>query len=609
MSVIQSKVVDILSGKNLGEVVNDFSIQIGSANGSGSQTSNMVLVRALFRMGIPVSGKNLFPSNIQGLPTWYTIRCSHAGYVARQPSSPVVVLMNPDTAVKDLAGLESGGVCFYPDDLKLDLSRQDVTYYPMPVKMLTSVPEVPRHLRTYIGNMVYVGVLAQVLQIEMSALEAALDWQFGGRTKLVNANLPTIKAAFDWAAANIAKRDPYRVERMNATAGYMLVDGNTAGGLGSVYGGMTVTAWYPITPSTSLADAMSEYASSLRRDPDGKANYAIVQAEDELAAIGMVLGAGWAGARAMTTTSGPGISLMQEFLGFGYYAEIPAVIWDIQRVGPSTGMPTRVSQGDLFACYYASHGDTKHICLLPGTVNECFEFGWRSLDIAEQYQTPVFVLSDLDLGMNQWMTKPFEYPAEPINRGKVLTAAQVEQNGFRRYADIDGDGIAYRTLPGTNHPRASYFTRGSGHDSDARYTEDPDKYRDNLERLRRKIELAREHLPAPVVELTAGAKVAIIGFGSTDPAIIEARDLLTAGGLKTSYLRIRALPCAASVLEFVRSHAHVYVVEINADGQLRQVLQLEMPELAARLRSVCMLDGMPFTAAWIMGQINSQEQK
>ena len=284
MSVIQSKVVDILSGKNLGEVVNDFSIQIGSANGSGSQTSNMVLVRALFRMGIPVSGKNLFPSNIQGLPTWYTIRCSHAGYVARQPSSPVVVLMNPETAVKDLAGLESGGVCFYPDDLKLDLSRQDVTYYPMPVKMLTSVPEVPRHLRTYIGNMVYVGVLAQLLQIEMSALEAALDWQFGGRTKLVNANLPTIKAAFDWAAANIAKRDPYRVERMNATAGYMLVDGNTAGGLGSVYGGMTVTAWYPITPSTSLADAMSEYASSLRRDPDGKANYAIVQAEDELAA-------------------------------------------------------------------------------------------------------------------------------------------------------------------------------------------------------------------------------------------------------------------------------------------------------------------------------------
>ena len=285
------------------------------------------------------------------------------------------------------------------------------------------------------------------------------------------------------------------------------------------------------------------------------------------------------------------------------------MIWDIQRVGPSTGMPTRVSQGDLFACYYASHGDTKHICLLPGTVNECFEFGWRSLDIAEQYQTPVFVLSDLDLGMNQWMTKPFEYPAEPINRGKVLTAAQVEQNGFRRYADIDGDGIAYRTLPGTNHPRASYFTRGSGHDSDARYTEDPDKYRDNFERLRRKIELAREHLPAPVVELTAGAKVAIIGFGSTDPAIIEARDLLTAGGFTTSYLRIRALPCAASVLEFVRSHARVYVVEINADGQLRQVLQLEMPELAARLRSVCMLDGMPFTAAWIMGQINSQEQK
>ncbi|GBL17288.1 pyruvate ferredoxin oxidoreductase [Anaerolineae bacterium] len=609
MSVIQSKVADILAGGNLGEVVNDFSLQIASANGSGSQTSNMVLVRALFRMGIPVSGKNLFPSNIQGLPTWYTIRCSHAGYVARQPSAPVVVLMNPETAIKDLAGLESGGVCFYPDDLKIDLSRQDVTYYPMPVKQLTSVPEVPRHLRTYIGNMVYVGVLAQVLKIEMSALEAALDWQFGGRTKLVNANLPTIKAAYEWAAANITKRDQYRVERMNATAGYMLVDGNAAGGLGSVYGGMTVTAWYPITPSTSLADEMSAFASTLRRDPDGKANYAIVQAEDELAAIGMVLGAGWAGARSMTTTSGPGISLMQEFLGFGYYAEIPAVIWDIQRVGPSTGMPTRVSQGDLFACYYASHGDTKHICLLPGSVNECFEFGWRSLDIAEQYQTPVFVLSDLDLGMNQWMTKPFEYPTEPINRGKVLTAEQVEKNGFRRYADIDGDGIAYRTLPGTNHPRASYFTRGSGHDADARYTEEPEKYRGNLERLRRKIELSREHLPAPVVEMTAGAKIGIIGFGSTDPAIIEARDTLTASGVQTSYLRIRALPSAASVVDFVRSHERVYVVEINADGQLRLILQSDMPELAARLRPVCMLDGMPFTAAWIIGQINSQEQK
>jgi len=609
MSVIQSQVADILAGGNLGEVVNDFSMQIASANGSGSQTSNMVLVRALFRMGIPVSGKNLFPSNIQGLTTWYTIRCSRAGYVARQQSAPVVVLMNPETAVKDLAGLESGGVCFYSDDLKIDLSRQDVTYYPMPVKQLTNVPEVPRHLRTYIGNMVYVGVLAQVLKIEMGALEAALDWQFGGRTKLVNANLPTIKAAYEWAAANITKRDQYRVERMNATAGYMLVDGNAAGGLGSVYGGMTVTAWYPITPSTSLADEMSAFASKLRRDPDGKANYAIVQAEDELAAIGMVLGAGWAGARSMTTTSGPGISLMQEFLGFGYYAEIPAVIWNIQRVGPSTGMPTRVSQGDLFVCYYASHGDTKHICLLPGSVNECFEFGWRSLDIAEQYQTPVFVLSDLDLGMNQWMTKPFEYPAEPINRGKVLTAEQVEKNGFRRYADIDGDGIPYRTLPGTDHPRASYFTRGSGHDADARYTEEPEKYRDNLERLRRKIERAREHLPAPVVEMTAGAKIGIIGFGSTDPAIVEARDTLAASGVKTSYLRMRALPAAASVVDFVCSHERVYVVEINADGQLRQILQSDMPELAARLRPVCKLDGMPFTAAWIIGQINSQEQK
>ncbi|MFL2650562.1 MAG: 2-oxoacid:acceptor oxidoreductase subunit alpha [Anaerolineales bacterium] len=597
--------IDIEQNTN---IINDFSIQVATPNGSGSQTSNLVLLRSLFKMGIPSSGKNLFPSNIQGMPTWYTIRCSQEGYVARRETIQIMVLMNPETALQDINNIQSGGVCLYPESAKYNFDREDITYYPMPVKRLAKESGVSSALRPYVSNMVYVGVLASVLSIDLLEIESALSWHFKGRQKLVDTNMPVIQAAFDWSRENLTKTDPFQVEHTNSTDGTIMVDGNFAAALGAIYGGVTVMAWYPITPSTSLADSLTEYARLLRHDTEGHATYSIIQAEDELAAAGMIMGAGWAGARAMTATSGPGISLMSEFAGFGYYAEIPAVIWDVQRVGPSTGLPTRVSQGDLTACHWSSHGDTEHICLLPGNVSECFEFGWRAFDIAEQYQTPVFVLSDLDLGMNNWMTKPFNYPDKPMNRGKVLTADQVNENGFKRYFDLDGDGIPYRTLPGTVANGASYFTRGSGHDESAKYSEDPQDYANNMSRLRRKIDSSRETLPAPIVEHNKTASIGFVGFGSTDPAIIEARDRLAVIGVASSYLRVRALPASLTVSDFIASHERVYVVEMNIDGQLHKLIQIQSPELATKVLSLAHCDGLPLTASWIVSQILEQER-
>ena len=588
-------------------IINDFSIQVATPNGSGSQTSNLVLLRSLFKMGIPSSGKNLFPSNIQGMPTWYTIRCSQDGYVARRDSIQIMVLMNPETALQDISNIQFGGVCLFPENTKYNFDREDITYYSMPVKRLAKESGVSSALRPYVSNMVYVGVLASILGIELLEIESALSWHFKGRQKLVDTNMPVIQAAFDWSQESLTKTDPFQVERSNATDGTIMIDGNLAAALGAIYGGVTVMAWYPITPSTSLADSLTQYARMLRHDNKGQATYSIIQAEDELAAAGMIIGAGWAGARAMTATSGPGISLMSEFVGFGYYAEIPAVIWDVQRVGPSTGLPTRVSQGDLTACHWSSHGDTEHICLLPGTVAECFEFGWRAFDIAEQYQTPVFVLSDLDLGMNNWMTNPFDYPEKPMSRGKVLTADQVAKNGFKRYFDLDGDGITYRTLPGTNHPGAAYFTRGSGHDQSAKYSEDPQDYIANMSRLRRKIHSSREKLPAPITDLKETASIGFIGFGSTDPAIIEARDRLDPFGVESSYLRIRALPISLTLLDFIASHDRVYVVEMNIEGQLHKLIQIQYPELATKLCSLAHCDGLPLTATWIVNQTLEKE--
>jgi 2-oxoglutarate ferredoxin oxidoreductase subunit alpha len=588
-------------------VVNNFSISVATKNGSGSQTANTTLLRALFKMGIPVSGKNLFPSNIQGLPTWYTIRLNADGFTARRTRAEIVVAMNPATALEDHQQVEAGGVFMYADDLKLPLDRDDLTYYAIPAKRLATEHESDSKLRSYVANMVYVGALAHLLGINLDDIESALLFHFKGKRKPVDLNMGVVRAAAEHAAEHLPKQDPFRVERLDKTDGLLMIDGNTAAALGAIYGGVSFVAWYPITPATSLADALNHYLPQLRTDPETKLpTYSVIQAEDELAALGMVLGAGWAGARSMTSTSGPGISLMAEFAGLGFFAELPAVIWDIQRMGPSTGLPTRVSQGDILLAYYLGHGDAKQICLLPGSVKECFEFGWRAFDLAERLQTPVFVLSDLDLGMNQWMTEPFEYPDAPMDRGKVLSAEDLERlGGFARYRDVDGDGIGYRTLPGTDHPLASYFTRGSGHNERAQYTERPDDWEKNMARLVHKFETARGLMPKPVIDSQPGATVGLIGFGSTDPAIEEARARLARLGIATSYLRLRALPLTDEVTEFVSTHEHSFVVEMNTDAQLRQLVQLHVPAHDVRIHAANKSDGLPLTARWITEHIHA----
>jgi 2-oxoglutarate ferredoxin oxidoreductase subunit alpha len=591
-------------------VINMFAIMVATKNGSGSQTANTALLRALFKMGIPVSGKNLFPSNIQGLPTWYTIRLSADGFTARRPRSEIVVAMNPATAIEDYQHVETGGVFIYADDVKLDLGRKDVSHYPIPAKKLSTENEKDPKLRTYVANMVYVGALAHLLGIALDDIEGALMFHFKGKRKPVDSNMVVVRKAAEWAAANLTKVDPFKVERMDKTDGLIMIDGNTAAALGAIYGGVTFMAWYPITPATSLADALMLYAPRLRKDPEtGQPTYTILQAEDELAALGMVLGAGWAGARAMTSTSGPGISLMAEFTGFGYYAEIPAVIWDITRMGPSTGLPTRVSQGDLLSTYVLGHGDSRHVILLPNTPHECFEFGWKAFDLAERLQTPVFVLSDLDIGMNQWMCKPFDYPDQPMDRGKVLGAEDLDRlGGFRRYKDVDGDGIPYRTLPGTPHPLAAYFTRGTGHNEAAGYSERPEDWVNNMARLARKFETARTLVPKPVVDQVDGAEIGFIGYGSTDPAIEEARWRLEHNHkLKTSYLRIRALPLTDEVKDFVAAHRRVYVVEMNTEAQMLQLLRLYVDDLQDRLVAANWCDGLPLTARWVTNTVMEKE--
>ena len=593
-------------------VYNDFNINVATANGSGSQTSNNMLFRSLYKMGIPVTGKNLFPSNIQGLPTWYNIRLSKDGFLARRERVEIMICMNGATVAEDMESVVEGGIILYDDTLPVANHRKDVQYFPMPVKDLVKAANLPYNLQKYIANMVYVGVAAFLLEIEMDEIKDALSWNFGGKTKPIELNWGMVMRAYEWAQANLLNSQPFRVGRMSGfNEGTLLVDGNTAAGLGALYAGVTFVAWYPITPSTSLVEAMNTYAAQLRRDPEtGKATYAIVQSEDELAASGMIMGAGWAGARAMTATSGPGISLMSEFVGYGYYAEIPAVIWDIQRMGPSTGLPTRTSQGDILSTYYLSHGDTRHPILFPADPNECFEMAGAAFDLAERLQTPVFVLSDLDIGMNLWITKEFQYPEKPLDRGKVLSAEELarfkdDHGGKRwgRYLDVDGDGIPYRTLPGTPTPQAAYFTRGTGHNEYAIYSERADVWEGSLRRLALKWETARQLVPAPVVEEAPGAEVAILSMGSNHPAVIEARSRLEQAGVKTSYLRLRALPINEDVRSFIARYDKVYVVENNFDGQLHTILSSELPEYATRLVKVAKCDGLPLSARWISEQI------
>ncbi|MGA8152878.1 MAG: 2-oxoacid:acceptor oxidoreductase subunit alpha [Terriglobales bacterium] len=593
-------------------VVNNMSIQIATVNGSGSQSSNTVLLRSIFQMGVPVSGKNLFPSNIAGLPTWYTIRANKDGYIARKKEIDFLIAMNAETAQEDVMSLAPGAGVLYDEPLNLNKLRSDLVFYSVPYDKLVAPVCPEAKLRKLVKNMIYVGVVARLLDIDMGEVEKAIRKQFSTKAKAANLNFAAAKAGFDYAAASLTKQDPYFIQRMDKNAGKIIIDGNSAAALGCLFAGVTVVTWYPITPSSSLVETLIEYLKEYRIAPDGKATFAVVQAEDELAAIGMVIGAGWAGARSMTATAGPGISLMAEFAGLAYYAEVPGVIWDIQRVGPSTGLPTRTSQGDILSTAFLSHGDTKHILLIPCSVAECFEMAQDAFNLAEHFQTLVFVMSDLDLGMNNWMSEPFQYPTTPINRGKVLSKQDLERmGGFARYKDSDNDGIGYRTLPGTEHPAAAYFARGSGHNEKAQYSERPDDFERNMERINKKFETARSFVPRPEVVTTGKAKIGILAYGTSHWAILESRDQLrNEYSIETDYLRLRAYPFTREVHDFIDKHERVYVVEQNRDAQMLSLLKLDIrPELVTRLRSIAHIHGLPLDARSVSDELISMEGK
>ena len=590
-------------------IVNDFSIRVATINGSGSQTANLVLLRSIFQMGVPVSGKNLFPSNIAGLPTWYTIRANRDGYVARKAEIDLLVAMNPETAREDVLSLPPGAAVVYDEPLKLDDLRSDLVFYPVPFNALVAEICTDAKLRRLVRNMIYDGVLANLLQIDRREMDKALNKQLGRKPKAVTLNQGAIEVGYTYAAENLEKRDPLVIEPMEETLGLILIDGNAAAAIGALMAGVTVVTWYPITPSSSLCETLIDYLGKYRLDPEtGKATFAVVQAEDEIAAVGMAVGAGWAGARSMTSTSGPGISLMGEFAGLGYYAEVPAVIFDIQRVGPSTGLPTRTAQGDVLTTAFLSHGDTRHLMLFPSSVEECYTMAMDAFDLAERFQTPIFVMSDLDLGMNTWMSEPFDYPTQPIDRGKVLDEEALERIGkFGRYRDVDGDAIPYRSLPGDGMP--AFFCRGSGHNEWAQYSERPDDYQQNIDRLARKFETARNWMPAPVVEINRKASVGVIAYGTTHWAIVESRDQLKAeADLQTSYYRVCAYPFRTALASFIERHDRVYVVEQNRDAQMLSLIKLDAPvELASRLRSVLHYTGDPIDARTITDSILIQE--
>jgi 2-oxoglutarate ferredoxin oxidoreductase subunit alpha len=596
-----------------GHVINDLTFQAATVNGSGSQSANLVLTRAIFSMGIPVAPKNVFPSNIEGLPTWYQLRISEHGYQARKGDPDVLVALDPQTWVEDLAGLRSGAAVVHEANYSTSGARDDLLYYSVPFSKLAKERIQSDSLRKQLTNMLYVGVIGYLLGIPRSAMELGVQRTFPTKPRAWGVNVDAIGVGYDYADEHFSDRPcGFRLEaRPGGTDGKILIEGNQAAALGCLMGGCTVAAWYPITPSSSLCESLNAYADRYRVDPEtGERRIAVVQAEDELAALGMAIGAGWSGARAMTSTSGPGISLMAEFTGFGYYAEIPVVIFDIQRIGPSTGLPTRTSQGDLGFVATLSHGDTRHPILLPGTVEEAFEFGMEAFDIADRLQTPVFVLSDLDLGMNLWMSRPFSYPETGFDRGKVLGRDELErlEGQWGRYRDVDGDGIPYRTLPGTEHPAAAYFTRGSGHDENARYTESAEVYAANMDRLARKFETARKLVPEPLLQGPGDARIGLIAFGTTHHAVVEAMDELAADGIRVDYMRIRALPLTEGVAEFIDGHERCYVIEQNRDGQLYDQLRLAVaPELVGRLRSIRHYDGRPIPAQSITRPLRELE--
>jgi 2-oxoglutarate/2-oxoacid ferredoxin oxidoreductase subunit alpha len=592
--------------------LNEFVLRFANVNGTGSASANSLVAKALFRMGLPVGPKNIFPSNIQGLPTWYEIRVSEAGYTGRRGSVDLMIAMNPQTYREDVDAIAPGGWLLYDSTKPLvrELRRPDVHLLGVPLtEMMVREFTNPRQ-RLLFKNVGYVGALTALLEIELEVVEQLIHEQFRGKEKLIPANLKALHLGRGAALERFECPLPIRAQRRSAVGERILIDGNSAAALGCVYGGATVAAWYPITPSTSLVDAFGAYCAELRMEPDGRRRYGIVQAEDELAAIGVVIGAAWNGARAFTATSGPGISLMQEFLGLAYYAEIPAVVFDIQRVGPSTGMPTRTQQADLLSAAYASHGDTRHVVLLPATPRECFDFAALSFDLADRLQTPVLVLSDLDLGMNDTLSDPFVWDdGRTWDRGKVRTAEELEAGvEFFRYLDVDGDAIPYRTYPGTHPTRGAFFTRGSGHDRFGAYTEDGARYRDNVDRLRRKFDTAARLVPDAVLEADVGSSAGVLYFGTTAEPMREALDALAASGVLLDALRLRAFPFTQTVRDFIEAHETVYVVEQNRDGQLRTLLLAELEVPAEKLVSVRHYDGMPVTAAFLIEALGAREQ-
>ncbi|MGB1437095.1 MAG: 2-oxoacid:acceptor oxidoreductase subunit alpha [Candidatus Poseidoniaceae archaeon] len=573
-------------------IANDFTINIATANGTGSQSANLILLQSLFDMGVPVSGKNLFPSNISGLPTWYIVRLSDEGYQAPGDRTHIQVLVNKATWAEDLAALEPGSVVVWNMDSKMPMDREDVVSYPVPMTKLART--LSPKLAKLVTNIVYVGVLAELLGITDEALHKAVAGQFKGKASAIELNTTALELGRNYAKENFTKNDPYVVESRAIEQQRFFMEGNEAVALGCIFGGVQLLAWYPITPSSSLAEGIIGWLPRLRTNDEGESTCAVIQAEDELAAAGMVLGAGWAGGRGMTATSGPGISLMQEFIGLAYFAEIPSVFWDVNRVGPSTGLPTRTQQSDLAMLYEGSHGDTQHIVIIPGTVEECFEFGWKAFDISERYQTPVFGLSDLDLGMNRWACEGFTYPDAPMDRGKTIREQDVFEamENFGRYRDVDGDGIPYRTLPGSG--MAPILYRGTGHNPDGVYSEKPDDYFALMKRLKDKINGARDDLPEPLLREEIEGDVGVIYYGSMENTIQEIDDILEETGLKVSQCRVRSLPLHSEVEAFIRRHRMTIVLEINRDGQLWGILRRELPnDIVSKVHSVAYSDGMP----------------
>ena len=599
--------------ERMSERINDFAFKIGTVNGTGSASANGLLMQAIFRMGIPVSGKNIFPSNIQGLPTWYEVRVSGAGYTARPAHIDLVVALNPETYAKDVATVRPGGYLLYDSSWPIDaaLVREGITILGVPFGRLCIESFEGDRQRTLLRNIVYTGALAALLDIDMELLGSMLHEKFSRKKSLLEANNRALRLGFDYTKANFECPLPFRLQRMNKTDDHILLDGNTAAALGAVYAGATVGAWYPITPATSLMEAFKEYCQRFRVDKEtGQKKFCIIQAEDELAAAGMVFGAGWAGARAFTSTAGPGISLMEEFIGLGYYAEIPGVFFDVQRTGPSTGMPTRTQQGDLMAVAYASHGDTKHIALFPANPEECFSMSVQAFDLAERFQTPVFVVSDLDIGMNDWMCERLSWDdSYRPDRGKVMDAAQLEAatERFSRYFDRDGDGVAARSLPGV-HPKGAFFTRGSGHDKHAAYTEDSAAYQEVVDRLTRKLATAARAVPVAEIRKQPGGDIGIITIGGCRAGVLEAVDILRGDGIPLDYMRVRGFPFGVEVTEFLESHERCYVVEQNRDAQLRSLLMIETGFARDRMIPILSYNGLPLTADEVATAVLQQSQ-